>query len=462
MSTVTSAKASEKTSGKQKLQQYGRFLSGMIMPNIGAFIAWGIITALFIPTGWTPNEKLASLVGPMISYLLPLLIGYTGGRMVGGQRGAVVGVLATIGVIVGADIPMFLAAMIMGPLGGYIIKKFDAAIKGKVPAGFEMLVDNFSAGIIGGALTLLSFVAIGPAVAALNTGISNIVNAIVNAGLLPLTSLLIEPGKILFLNNAVNWGVLGPLGLQESQATGQSIFFLLETNPGPGLGVLLAYWVFSKGTARQTAPGAVIIHFLGGIHEIYFPYVLMKPALLLAVIAGGISGVFTYSILGAGLVATPSPGSIFALLAMTPRGGFIKTILGVLVAAAVSFLVSAVIIKRSKDEVTEEDLSSAKAAVKDLKGVKTGVKKIVFACDAGMGSSAMGASTLRNKLKAAGLNIEVVNSAIEDIPDDADIILVHDSLADRARAAAPARAELITVNNFVNSPAYDQLVARLK
>lgn len=461
MSTVTAAKT-EKTSGKQKVQQFGRFLSGMVMPNIGAFIAWGLITALFIATGWTPNEKLATLVGPMISYLLPLLIGYTGGRMVGGQRGAVVGALATIGVIVGTDIPMFLGAMIMGPLGGYIIKKFDAAIKGKVPSGFEMLVDNFSAGIIGGALTLLSFIAIGPAVQALNSAITVGVNAIVNAGLLPLTSLFIEPGKILFLNNAVNHGVLGPLGLQDAQATGQSIFFLLETNPGPGLGVLLAYWIFSKGTARDSAPGAVIIHFLGGIHEIYFPYVLMKPALLLAVIAGGISGVFTYSILGAGLVATPSPGSIFALLAMTPRGGFIKTILGVLVAAAVSFVVSAIIIKRSKEEVTEEDLSSAKAAVKDLKGVKTGVKKIVFACDAGMGSSAMGASTLRNKLKAAGLNIDVVNSAIEDIPNDADIVLVHDSLADRARAAAPAKAELITVNNFVNSPVYDQLAARLK
>ncbi len=462
MSAVTATKAPEKASGKQKIQQFGRFLSGMVMPNIGAFIAWGLITALFIPTGWTPNETLATLVGPMISFLLPLLIGYTGGRTVGGQRGGVVGALATIGVIVGADIPMFLGAMIMGPLGGWVIKKFDNAVKGKIPAGFEMLVDNFSAGILGGALTLLAFGAIGPAVEALNVVIRTGVNAIVNAGLLPLASLFIEPGKILFLNNAMNHGVLGPLALQDAQVTGQSIFFLLETNPGPGLGVLCAYWAFSKGTARQTAPGAVIIHFLGGIHEIYFPYVLMKPALLLAVIAGGISGVFTFSILNAGLVAAPSPGSIFALLLMTPRGGFIKTILGVAVAAAVSFLVAAVIIKRSPDEVSEEDLSSAKDAVKELKGVKAAkVSKIVFACDAGMGSSAMGASTLRNKLKAAGLNIEVVNHAIEDIPDDADIVLVHESLADRAKKAAP-RAELITVSNFVNSPAYDQLVQRLK
>lgn len=445
---------------REKIQKFGRFLSGMVMPNIGAFIAWGLITALFIPTGWTPNEKLSALVGPMITYLLPLLIAYTGGKAVGGNRGAVVGALAAMGVIVGADVPMFLGAMIMGPLGGWVIKKFDDAIEGKVKAGFEMLVNNFSAGIIGGILTIIGYLAIGPLAQALNNILGAGVNAIVGAKMLPAASIFIEPAKILFLNNAINHGVLGPLGLQQAQEIGKSIFFLLETNPGPGLGVLLAYMIFGKGNAKQSAPGAIIIHFLGGIHEIYFPYVLMNPVLLLAVIAGGASGVLVFTILGAGLVATPSPGSIFALLAMTPKGGFIPVILGVLVSAVVSFLVASIFVKTAE----AGDLEKAKADVQEMKAKptlrKVSVNKVVFACDAGMGSSAMGASLLRNKFKKAGLDVKVVNTAIEDIPSDADIVVTHHSLTPRAKIVAP-NAEHISIENFVDSPEYDKLVSRL-
>lgn len=447
---------------KEGIQKFGRFLSGMVMPNIGAFIAWGLITALFIPTGWTPNEKLSALVGPMILYLLPLLIGYTGGKLVAGTRGGVIGAVATMGVVVGVDIPMFIGAMIMGPVGGYVIKKFDEAIEGKVASGFEMLVNNFSAGIIGMILALVAYLGIGPVVLGLNNVLKSGVEIIVNAGLLPLSSLFIEPGKILFLNNAINHGVLGPLGVQEAKELGKSIFFLLETNPGPGLGILLAYWVFSKGMVKQSAPGAIIIHFLGGIHEIYFPYVLMNPILVLAVMAGGASGVLTFSIFGSGLVATPSPGSIFALLAMTPKGGFIGVILGVIVSTAVSFLVASFFIKRKSDNMAEEELESARERVKELKGkkIKQSVKKIVFACDAGMGSSAMGASTLRNKLEKAGINIEVVNSAIDQIPQDADIVISHNRLTQRAKSSAP-NAEHISIENFIGSPVYDELVERL-
>ncbi|VBB09191.1 phosphotransferase system eiic, partial [Lucifera butyrica] len=268
---------------QEKIQRFGRFLSGMVMPNIGAFIAWGLITALFIPTGWVPNAYLSKLVGPMIIYLLPLLIGYTGGKLVGGTRGGVLGAIATMGVVVGVSIPMFMGAMIMGPLGGWVIKKFDAAAEGKIPAGFEMLVNNFSAGIIGALLALLAYTGVEPVVLALNNILKSGVESIVAAGLLPLASIFIEPGKILFLNNAINHGILSPIGVQQAKEVGKSIFFLLEPNPGPGLGILLAYWVFSKGMIKQSAPGAIIIHFLGGIHEIYFPYVLMNPLLILAV-----------------------------------------------------------------------------------------------------------------------------------------------------------------------------------
>ncbi|WP_286208009.1 PTS mannitol transporter subunit IICB [Clostridium caldaquaticum] len=452
------------TKGKTQeyIQRFGRFLSGMVMPNIGAFIAWGLITALFIPTGWKPNENLAKLVGPMITYLLPLLIGYTGGKMVGGVRGGVLGAIATMGVVVGASVPMFLGAMVMGPLAGFVIKKFDQAIEGKVPAGFEMLVNNFSAGIIGAVLTLIAYLGIGPVVQALNNVLKAGVESIVNAGLLPLASIFVEPGKILFLNNAINHGVLGPIGIQEAKEFGKSIFFLIETNPGPGLGILLAYWMFAKGMIKQSAPGAIIIHFLGGIHEIYFPYVLMNPVLLLAVIAGGASGVFTFSILGAGLVATPSPGSIIALMTMTPKGSYFAVLAGVVVSTVVSFLVAAYFVKKNADKMDDSELAEAKDKVKELKNVSTkkNISRIIFACDAGMGSSAMGATTLRNKLKKAGLNIEVVHCAVDEVPADSEIVITHESLTDRARRKAP-NAEHISIKNFMNSPEYDELVKRL-
>lgn len=273
-------------SAKVRIQTYGRFLSNMVMPNIGAFVAWGIITTLFIPTGWIPNENLAHLVGPMITYLLPLLIGYSGGKLVGGDRGAIVGAIATIGLVVGATIPMFLGAMIAGPLGGLAIKTFDKAVAGKIKSGFEMLVNNFSAGIIGAILALLTYVIIGPVVGQISGVLGAGVDILVRNNVLPLTSILVEPAKVLFLNNTINHGVFTPLGVQQVSEQGRSIFFLIEANPGPGLGVLLAYMFFGRGAAKESAPTAIIIHFLGGIHEIYFPYILAKPKLIAATILG--------------------------------------------------------------------------------------------------------------------------------------------------------------------------------
>ena len=332
------------TGVKARIQRLGGFLAGMVMPNIGAFIAWGLLTALFIPTGWIPNAQFDNLVTPMITYLLPLLIGYTGGRMVHGQRGAVVGAIATMGVVVGSSVPMFLGAMIVGPLAAYLLKLFDERVEGRIRMGFEMLVDNFSLGILGGGLALFGVWGIGPVVNHVTTWAGNGVQALINHHLLPLASVLIEPAKVLFLNNAINHGVLDPLGVVEAHANGKSILFMLESNPGPGLGVLIAYLLFGPKTLRPSVPGAIIIEFLGGIHEIYFPYVLMKPRLLLAVILGGMSGVAWFEATGAGLVATPSPGSIFAYAAETPRGGYFIVFAGVLISAAVSLAVSAVLL----------------------------------------------------------------------------------------------------------------------
>lgn len=333
---------------QQRLQQIGGFMAGMIIPNLGAFIAWGLITAFFIPTGWLPNETLAKLVGPMILYLLPVLIGYTGGKLVYDShptRGGVVGAAATMGAVVGADIPMFIGAMIMGPLAAYIMKKLDELWEDKVPMGFELLVNNFSAGILAMLLAILGTLAVGPVVNALSSAAGAGVQVLIDTGLLPLADLFIEPAKVLFLNNAINIGILSPLGIAQAEETGRSILFLLETNPGPGLGLLLAYWWAGKGMAKETAPGAIIIHFFGGIHEIYFPYVLAHPVMIVAMWAGGMLAHLWFVIMNAGLVATPSPGSIFAYLAVTPPGQHLGVLGGVLIGAVVSFAVGSFILK---------------------------------------------------------------------------------------------------------------------
>ena len=446
---------------KEKVQKFGKFLSGMVMPNIGAFIAWGFITAFFIASGWFPNEQLAGLGDPMLKYLLPILVGYTGGKVVAGVRGGVIGSIATMGVIVGADIPMFIGAMIMGPLSGYVIKKFDKAVEGKVPAGFEMLVNNFSVGIIGMVLAIVGFYAVGPFVVMMTGVLKGGVEFIISKGLLPLVSIFIEPAKVLFLNNAINHGIIGPIGIEQAQNMGKSIMFLLESNPGPGLGVLLAYWICSKGAMKQSAPGAVIIHALGGIHEIYFPYVLMNPLLLLAPIAGSAAGILVFSIFKVGLVATPSPGSIFAILALAPKGEMLGLLLGILAATAVSFLVAAPLVRKAanntEDEVEED--SNLESNVDVIK--RDVINKIVFACDAGMGSSAMGATKFRNRIKKLGLNIEVTNSSVDTIPNDADLVVSHVKLIERAKKNSP-QAEHVFIENFLQDRKLDELFNSLQ
>lgn len=361
MSSVAATNASPGGGARAAIQRFGGNLAAMVMPNIGAFIAWGLITALFIPTGWIPNENLAELVGPMILTLLPLLIGYTGGRLVHGQRGAVAGAVATMGIVVGSEIPMFLGAMLIGPLSALVVKWFDGWVEGRVKQGFEMLVGNFSLGILAGAMAIVGYLAIGPVVEGVTNALGNGVEVLIDNRWLPIASIVIEPAKVLFMNNAINHGVLGPLGVTEAKEAGQSIMFMLETNPGPGLGILLAFWVAGPRAVRPTVPGAAVIHFLGGIHEIYFPYVLMKPQMILAAIAGGASGVMTFLVTGAGLVATPSPGSIFAYLAVTPRGAHFGVLLGILIAAAVSFVTGVGILRMSKVAVEDEDHSTATA-----------------------------------------------------------------------------------------------------
>jgi PTS system mannitol-specific IIC component len=502
--TTTSPDVSTKqgVGARVRVQKFGAFLSGMVMPNIAIFIAWGFITAFFIQTGWTPVGILGGfgttdgvanigLVGPILTYLIPLAIAFQGGRMVYDTRGAVVGSIMSMGVIIGANgTIMILGAMICGPLGAWLIKQVDKIWDGKIKPGFEMLVNNYAAGILGFFLALIGFFGLSPIFKAISVGLGNAVQTLVNAGLLPLASIIIEPAKILFLNNAINHGVLDQLGTQQSQATGKSILFLLEANPGPGLGILLAFTFFGIGTARASAPGAILIQFFGGIHEIYFPFVLQKPQLLLAVVLGGATGVGTNVAFNSGLVSPASPGSIIAVLANTERHSYVGVILSVVLSAAVSGIVASLLLiagrKRDLERDGSGDMDAALATMQSMKGrdanaattgllggaaatgtgsgttTATKIENIVFACDAGMGSSAMGASVLRNKIKKAGIEgVTVVNKSIANLTGDEELIITHQDLTARAREKNPT-AQHVSVDNFMNSPRYDEVVAELQ
>lgn len=459
---------------KNAVQRFGKFLSSMVMPNIGAFIAWGFITALFIEKGWLPNAQLATLNGPMLNYLLPVLIAFQGGKLIGGDRGGVMGAIVTIGVIVGApDYPMLMGAMVMGPLAGFVIKKFDQAMDGRMPAGFEMLINNFSIGIFGMLLAIVGYYAIGPFMSAVLVVLKGGVQVLVDHSLLPLAAIFIEPAKVLFLNNAINHGIFTPIGIEQAAEAGKSIMYMLEANPGPGLGLLLAYWAFSKDKAtKDSAPGAIIIHFFGGIHEIYFPYILMNPLVIVGPIAGNICAILFYSITKAGLVGPSAPGSIIAFMSMSPKSSIVITALGVLIAAAVSFLVSSPIVKMAGSKSLED----AQKKTSDMKAESKGqaaevlsgadvkaddIKKIVFACDAGMGSSAMGATKFRNRIKPLNLGITVTNTSVDNVPADADVVVCQYILQDRAVKSAP-QARLVAIGNFLQDPNLDTFYAELE
>lgn len=464
------------------VQKFGTFLSSMIMPNIGAFIAWGILTALFIPDGFFPNEKINTLVGPMVTYLLPILIAYTGGKLVHEVRGGVVGAIVTMGVIMGTSAPewigedghaspMFLGAMICGPLAAWLFKKLETLWAGKVRPGFEMLVDNFSLGIFGFVGAIASMYLLTPVMNFIMDVAGKAVEFLVSHNLLWLTSALIEPAKVFFLNNAINHGVLTPLATDQAAETGKSVLYLLEANPGPGLGILLAFMVFGAGSARATAPGAALIHFFGGIHEIYFPYVLMRPQLLIAAIGGGMTGVAINTIMDVGLRSPAAPGSIIAIYGTVASDSYLGVTIAVAASAAVSFAIAAPILKLTKGA---DDLEKATAEMEAMKGKKSSVAgalsaksaedapeihNVVFACDAGMGSSAMGASVLRNKIKEAGFGnvVTVTNSAINNLKDEYELVVVHEDLAERAKPATPSALH-VTVDNFMASPRYDEVV----
>ena len=464
------------------VQKFGGFMSRMVMPNIGAFLAWGLVTAFFLATGWTPNEQLATLIDPTMKYLLPTLIAYTGGTMVHGKRGGVIGAIAAIGVVIGAEMTMLLGAMAMGPFAAWCLKQVDKFFDGKVKPGFEMLVSNFSLGILGAILMCLGFLAVGPIFSAIMSVLTMGVDWVVSNGLTPLAAIFVSPGQVLFLNNAINHGIMVPLGTEQVAQFGKSILFFVEANNGPMSGVLLAFCLFGRGVFKRTAPGSLIIALFGGIGEVYFPYVLAKPKMILGTILGSMTSIFIFQTFGGGAVAAPSPGSIFAFIMVSPPSCLAINLIGFFAGMAVAFVVSMLLLKTDKSADDEGDAEmlagtletagistaavsagASAAAAPAAEGDFTAVKTVYVCCDAGMGSSAMGASVLKSKVQKAGLAVTVANKQVDNIPDDVDMVITLEGLVDRARASAPREGVIFyPITNFLDNSQYDVIVGKLK
>ena len=459
-----------KAGALDRIRKFGGHMSGMVMPNLGAFVGWGLLAALFIPTGWIPNEKLNEMVGPILNYLLPLLIGYTAGYNIHGQRGGVIGAFTTMGVIVGSDITMFSGAMIMGPFSSWLLKKFDHAVEGKIKPGFEMLINNFSLGILGFALAILGYLIIGPVVNAIIAFLTAGINFLIAKKLIPLLAVFMCPAQVLFLNNAVNHGIISPIAFAQAQEAGKSLMFLLDSNCGPLLGTLCSIAVFGKGKAKETAPMAMFIAGIAGIGEVYFPFILANPIMIFATMGGLATSLLLLVVLGGGLVGMPSPGSLINIALMTPKDAAVANVLAIGAGFAVALLIGSFILKTIGSPEEEADLAVAgidmgtktakpEAALKKHKPSSGGaIRYIIVACDSGMGSSAMGASVLKNRLQKEGYkDIKVKNSSASRIDPDADMIITLEGLIERAKLSVDNTGrEFLAINNFLKEADYDR------
>lgn len=453
-----------------RIRKFGGHMSGMVMPNLGAFVGWGLLAALFIPTGWMPNEKLNEMVGPILNYLLPLLIGYTAGYNIHGQRGGVIGAFTTMGVIVGSDITMFSGAMIMGPLSSWLLKKFDRAVEGKIKPGFEMLINNFSLGILGFALAILGYLIIGPVVNAIIAFLTAGINFLITRKLIPLLAVFMCPAQVLFLNNAVNHGIISPIAFAQAQEAGKSLMFLLDSNCGPLLGTLCSIAVFGKGKAKETAPMAMFIAGIAGIGEVYFPFVLANPIMIFATMGGLATSLFLLVVLGGGLVGMPSPGSLINIAIMTPKDAAVANVVAITAGFVVALLIGSFILKTVGSPEEEADLAVAGVNMgnkenrpKERSSVRRpsiggAIRYIIVACDSGMGSSAMGASVLKNRLQKEGYkDITVKNSSASQIDPAADMIITLEGLIERARISVDNEGkEFLAIKNFLKEADYDQ------
>ena len=418
---------------RNTIHKFGKFYSSIMINMIGIFIFTGVLSVVFGDHGWWPNADIYAISAFVYSYVIPILIAYTAGNQIGTvheatdpdrrttgvhHAGGAIAVLAVSGMILADKNSAILGAMILGPVCGYVWKHLLEPWTRKVVPGLEMLTRNLAAAVTGMGFALVAYIGLAPFIHALTQVLMMGVNALWERNLVCLVSLVIEPCKVFFLNNCINHGILLPLAIQQAGETGTSILFLLESNPGPGFGVLLALWLCQRKRRKEYA-AYLFVEGIGGIHELYFPVVLSNLILLIPLIAGGMTGSFLFSVLGVTADGAISPGSILTVLLMTGR----KAPLAVLCVAA-SALVSmgtACLILRVQEQ--KQGITQEEKVVEHKENLTIG-----FVCDAGVGSSAMGAGLFRRILREQGRkDISVEAYAVDEVPKDLSIAVCQSS-----------------------------------
>lgn len=432
------------------LKFYTNYLSRMMMPNLSIFIAWMIISFALSQLNIEP-VYIQKVEKGILQLVLPLMIAYTGGELQSRGRGGIAAVVAVFGLILMTDAPQVFGAMALGPSAGWLIKHLDQMMKDKVRVGYEMITANVSVGVIGSLLFLVSYFLLAPLFEGISQVSYQVVDFFVRNNVFAGIHLILEPMKVFFFNNIINHGLLTPLGIEDAAVHGSSLLFLIETNPGPGMGVLIAYCWLGAKTIRTNAATALVVQALGGIHEVYFPFVLLHPALFVAPIIGGGSGTLIFQLFDAGLKAPASPGSLLIIMANAPLSKMLGIFAGITVSTIVSFSIASVILKRPQKNHEVKNMSNRKQ-----------ITEIIVACDAGMGSSAIGASILKRQLQEAQLSIPVRYESIYRVDDQAHILLVtQKELAAIAQKKAP-HVQHFHVENFLAKEEYTGLIDQIK
>lgn len=512
---------------RKSLQKFTKIYSRSIRKNIGIFIFTGLLGGLFAPQGWLPDENMYAISLLISGIVLPAFLAYSVAELLSDNDGGVIAVLASAGIIV-ADVNVGIpGALLMGIFCGILWKYLLMPLNTKVKAGFEFLCKNLAVAFSGLVLSLAAYFAAAPILAGIIHLLERGLDFLIQEKLMFLLSVVIEPAKILFLNNSINYGLLIPLGMQQAEQSGSSILFLLESNPGPGFGVLLAMLLTCTKKRREYGLGAVI-QIIGGIHEIYFPLVLSNIRLVFPLIAGGITGTVCFNLLGAGLSAPAAPGSLLTILLVSKRGQQAGVLLGIFLSAIVSMMISLLILwmpKQGKEtaddgisekealltalleekkEMQEDENSKQEVLLTALPGQKKKmsgneildttvldaktelevsrkmqmtekeqeqskditnrqIHRIGFICDGGMGSSAMGASLLRRRLKEKGiLDIEVTAHAGDMIPEGLDILVCQKSYLEVLRKEIGMNRAVYAVETLLDISGFDALIELLQ
>ncbi|MDW2800210.1 protein-N(pi)-phosphohistidine--sugar phosphotransferase [Clostridium boliviensis] len=428
-----------------------KYYSRVIAESIPLFVTAGLLSVF--SAGIFQNEHLYEMSKILSSLVIPVFMGYKAGTMCGGEVGGLAGTLAASVVVMAEPVSAMILSVTAGGVAGFLCKKGLDRIKNWIPSGFEMLFSNLylaSLGLLAGGA---AYVLLIPEAEWMLGFLGNGLSLMIDRGIIPFISFVVEPLKIIFFNNWINHGIFLPLGLEQLKTQGSSILFLLETNPGPGFGILLAYTLANRNI-RKPMVSSLIIQFLGGIHEVYFPYILSDIRLLAGAIAGSIAGNYCFMVTGSGLLGPASPGSIITILIMADKKHWLGIVMGISISAAVSCFLSCLILSgRRREPAIDKDKEQK---VEEMPVKRMEHAKIYFVCDVGLGSSAMASAIFKKKLRLEGLTgIEVFHVSVDRIPADADAIVCQKNFA---RSLPEINIPCFTVDNLTDMSGYKELL----